>query len=100
MNVIISFEGEAIEYLAEASANEHSVMKGLEHVAGAGMLGKLAREIDQLAEKVIKSGYVPSALREKHDYHDRLAKSVQDREVAAYHRDKAREIRAQLGEGR
>lgn len=69
-------------------------------MAGAGKLGGLARDFAQLAEQVAKSGYVPPARREKYEYHDKLAKSVQDRELAAYHRDKAREIRQQLGEGK
>ncbi len=93
----INFESPAIGYLAEASANEGSVFKGLEHVAGKGILGALARELAELAEEVAKSGYVPPAKRAEHARHERLAKSTQDREVAQYHREKAREIRAQNG---
>jgi hypothetical protein len=100
MSTTIKFDGPAIDELAKASAQAGSLYLGLEHMSGLGMLGQVAKEIGQLAGKVEKSGYVPPASREKHDYHDRLAKSVQDREIAAYHRGKAREIRSQLGEGK
>jgi hypothetical protein len=51
-----------------------------------------------MAEAIGKSGYVPPARRDEYDYHDRLAKSVQDRQVAKWHRDQARKIREQVGE--
>jgi hypothetical protein len=69
-------------------------------MAALGLLGQVAKEIAELADKAFDSGYVPPARREKYEYHDRLAKSVGDREVAAFHRDKARQARRQLGEGR
>lgn len=95
----VEFNSQAIELLARASADEGSVYKGLGHMAAAGMLGALAADLGKLAEQVQKSGYVPPAKQAEYDYHDRLAKSSGlDRELARYHRDKAREIRAQLGE--
>src|SRR5260370_21455437 len=93
----INFESPAIGYLAEASANEGSVFKGLEHVAGKGILGALARELAELAEEVAKSGYVPPAKRAEHAPHERRAKSTQDREAPQYHREKARVITAHNG---
>src|SRR5258708_17694309 len=98
MSTTIKYDSPAIEELANASAKAGSLHRGLEHMAGLGWLGQLAKELADLADQVAKSGYVPPAQREKHDYHQRLAKSVGDRELARYHRDKAREIRAQLGE--
>jgi hypothetical protein len=96
----INFESPAIAELASASAQAGSLYKGIEHMAGLGQLGTVAKELARLADEVAKSGYVPSAKREKHEYHDRLAKSANlDKEIARWHRDKAREIRSQLGEG-
>jgi hypothetical protein len=95
----IKTESPALDELAKASANAGSLYKGIEAMASLGKLGQVAKEMTELAETVAKSGYVPPAMREKYDYHDKLAKSVQDREVARFHRDKAREIQAQLGEG-
>ena len=100
MSTEISFESEAIDLLALASADEGSVYKGLGHVAAAGKLGTLAADLAALAEQVTKAGYIPPAKRAEYDRHDRLAKSVQDRELARYHREKARAIQAQLGEGK
>ena len=96
----IDFDSEAIDLLIRASADEQSVAKGIGHVAAAGMLGTLAKDFGRLAEQVERSGYVPPARREEYERHDRLAKSVGDREVAAYHRERARAIKAQLGEGK
>jgi hypothetical protein len=101
MSNTVNFEGPALDEFAKASAQAGSVYKGLEHMGGLGMIGTLAKELAGLAEQVAKSGYVPPAKREKHEYHDKLAKSANlDRDVARYHRAKAREIRAQLGEGK
>jgi uncharacterized coiled-coil DUF342 family protein len=94
----INFDGQAITEFAEASANARSLWKGLEHMGARGLLRQVAREISELAERCEKAGYVPPEHREKYEYHDRLAKSVQDREVAAWHREKAREIAKQIGE--
>ena len=98
MTTTVSFESQAIDLLARASADELSVYEGLGHVAAAGMLGTLAKDLAALAEQVEKSGYVPPAKQAEYDHHDRLAKSVQDRELARYHREKARAIQAQIGE--
>ena len=100
MSKTIEFDSEAIDLLARASADEGSVYKGLEHAAAAGILGTLAKDLAALAEQVERSGYVPPAKQAAYAYHDGLAKSIQDREIAAYHRERARAIKAQLGEGK
>ena len=94
----IKYDMPAVDELAKASAANGSLYKGLEHMAALGRLGEVAEQLGQFAEHVSKSGYVPPARRADYERHDRLAKSVQDHEVARYHRDKAREIRGQLGE--
>lgn len=94
----IDFNAPALTEFATASASAGSVFRGLEHMAALGLLGQVAKEIAELADKAYDSGYVPPVRRDKYEYHNRLAKSVGDREVAAYHREKAREARRQLGE--
>jgi hypothetical protein len=68
----IGIPADEINYIAKDAAGEHLFVM-------AGIAGKWHREADR---------------------HDCIAKSAQDREVAQYHRDKAREIRARLGEGK
>lgn len=95
----IEFDAPALTEFAKASADAGSVYKGLEHMAGLGLLGQVAKEIAELAGKAYDSGYVPPAKRDKYEYHARLAKSAGlDRELAAYHRERANEARRQLGE--
>jgi len=68
-------------------------------MASAGKLREIARDFESLADQVAKSGYIPPARQAEYEHHERLSRSIGDREVARYHRDKMREIRGQLGEG-
>jgi hypothetical protein len=86
------------EFAAECYKGGGSPHKALSAMGARGKLGLLAEEMQQIADAVVKAGYVPSELKEKHDYHDRLAKSVQDKEVAAFHREKAKQLASQMGE--
>lgn len=94
----VKFENKTLDEFEKACAQGHGLYRGLEIMAGQGKLGLLAKAISDLAEVAIKAGYVPAELKEQHEYHDRLAKSVQDKEVAAYHREKAQRLRNQMGE--
>jgi hypothetical protein len=90
----------AIEELQKACAQAHGLYGGIGLMASVGKLREIARDFESLADQVAKSGYVPPAKRADYEYHDKLAKSATlDREVARWHRDKAREIRNQLNEG-
>jgi hypothetical protein len=89
----------AIEELQKACAQAHGLYGGIGLMASAGKLREIARDFESLADQVAKSGYVPPARQAEYERHERLSRSIGDREVAAYHRQKMREIRGQLGEG-
>jgi hypothetical protein len=94
----INHENATLQEFEKACAAGRGLDGGLSIMAARGKLGLLAKAIEELADAVVKAGYVPAELKADHDYHDRLAKSVQDREIAGYHREKARQIKSQMGE--
>jgi hypothetical protein len=94
----INFNSPTLEEFEQACALGHGLYEGLSTMAARGKLGKLAKAMQELADAVVKAGYVPAGMKAEHDYHDRLAKSVQDKEVAAYHCERAKQIKAQMGE--
>jgi len=96
----MNFESETLDEFMGACAEGRGLYEGLAIMGGRGKLGAVAKEIERLAEAVTKTGYVPPEREKEYAYHDRLAKSVGDREVARFHRAKAAEIKNQLGEGR
>jgi hypothetical protein len=94
----INYENATLEEFEKACSQGHGLDGGLSIMAARGKLGLLGKAISELADQVTKSGYVPAELKAEHDYHDRLAKSVGDREMAAYHRERAKQIKSQMGE--
>jgi hypothetical protein len=95
----LTVECPVIDEFEKACARGHGLYQGIALMAEAGKLRELAKDFARMADQVAKSGYIPPARQAEYERHERLSKSVGDREVARYHRDKMREIRGQLGEG-
>ncbi len=90
--------GPAVDAFAADAADRRSVYKAIGYWAAEGRLGDLAAELTELASTVSKSGYVPPARRAEAEKYDELAKSVTDRELARFYREKSRQAAAQTGE--
>ena len=95
--------GPALDRLQDAVNSRQSFYGGLIEAIQKGELPEIIKDLNDMATTMHKAGYIPPEMptekRKQFDYHDRLAKSVQDKEVAAYHRERARQIAVQIGEG-
>jgi hypothetical protein len=90
--------GPLLDELAAVSAEQRSTYKAIGLMAAKGKLGALAKELAELADDIAKSAYVPPAAKADHHRYQELAKSVTDRELARFYRDKAAAARSQMGE--
>jgi hypothetical protein len=89
----------ALDKLSEDCAKSGgSFYRALSKAIQRGDMEAIVKDMAVIAKAVEKAGYVSPEKREQYDYHDRLAKSVSDREVAAYHRERANQIAKQIGE--
>jgi len=89
---------DTVDEFARACADRQSVYKGLQYFVAKGRMGELADAMRELAENVTASGYVAPVDRKEYERLTELAKSVSDKELARYYREKAARIREQLGE--
>jgi hypothetical protein len=90
--------GPLVDEFASDVAERKSAHKAIGQWAAEGRLGDLAKELGELADIVAKSGYVPARRRADAEKYQELAKSVTDRELARYYRDKAKQAATQMGE--
>jgi hypothetical protein len=97
--IVIKSSGSLIDEFAADAARRSSVPEALEHWIAQGKLGALAKELSHLAEE-LERVYTPPARQAKAERHEALAKSVNDRELAAYHKARAQRARSQMGEDR
>ena len=74
--------------------------QGLAHMAAEGRLGELAEGIGEVAKAVEISGYVPPKRLQEAARDTELAKSVSDRSLALYYRERAKRAAPQTGEKR
>ncbi len=84
------------EFIAD-TAERKSAASAIAHWLTNGRLGSLAKELGNLAEEVERL-YVPPARRAEAEHYEELAKSVQDKDLAKYYRDRAKRARRQTGE--
>jgi hypothetical protein len=94
--------GPALDRLRTAVNEYQGFYPGLIEMISKGELPEIIKDLSDMAKTMQKAGYVPPEMpaekRKQLDYHNKLAKSVQDKEVAAYHRERARQIAVQIGE--
>jgi hypothetical protein len=89
--------GPLVDEFITDTAVRKSAAKALAHWITAGRLGALAKELGNLAAEMERV-YTPPERRAEAERFEKLAKSVQDRELARTYREKAKAARSQMGE--